>query len=438
MIKKVSEFLQKLIEAENEALKGQDIKHGPTIGEMYEGLTQEVLDKALPLKSPLDVTSGFIVDSDGHMSDELDCLVVSSEGEQIPYTSKRKYVTDDVVAVIQVKKNLYSADIKEGYENLLSVMKFQPTRSKRAVLLRDAFQSITRRPLPERDAVAALPFEIQMLYHSLVTELAAPARIIFGYNGFKSHARFRQSFVDYLSAQSDGQPKKGYGPASFPSLIVCGPYSLVKCNGMPFIGPLEDDNLWPFFCSASSNPIELILHIIWTKLVYNEKLAPSVFEDDLWLQSFARFLSTKCVQLPGGQKGWVYRVTNTSDDYLQEPNELKLWEPVFLDVAQFVIVNRLCSEEELSLSDPDLEEFVGKHGYSLDSFVDSLNRTGLAARNGNNLVLLTRDCTCVILPDGRFAAGENIAGQLMRWMNVYLNERRAQQDKSSVRGKPRR
>ncbi|NTV66953.1 MAG: hypothetical protein HGB06_04590 [Chlorobaculum sp.] len=427
MIKKVSELLQKLIIAENEALKKQNIKHAPTIGDMYEGLTQNVLDKALPVNSPLDVTSGFIVDNDGNMSGELDCLIVSSEGQKIPYTTKRKYATDDVVAVIQVKKNLYSADIKDGYENLLSVMKFKPARLRSAILFRDAFQSITRRPLPERYEVNSLPFEIQMLYHALFVEMVAPVRIILGYNGFKSHAGFRQSFVNYLSDQSDSQqPKKGYGPTSFPSLIVCGQYSLVKCNGMPFIGPIEQDNFWPFYCSTSSNPIELMLQVIWTKLVYDSKLEPSVFEDDVWRQSVARFLSAKCVQHHNGQQGWEFRVTNVTDEYLKDSENLKLWEPVFLDHSQFVIMNRLCAEGQLSLLEPDLDSFISNHGYSLESFVESLNTVGLAARYGNDLVLLTQNCVCVILPDGRFAAGENAAGQLTRWMNIYLADRNAQ------------
>ena len=422
MIKKVSDLLQKLIDKENDLLKGQKIKHGPTIGDMYEGLTQDVLDKALPPDSHLNVTGGFIVDQSGKISDELDCLIVTSEGEKIPCTTKRKYTIDDVVAVIQVKKSLYSEDIKSGYENLLSVMNFDATRPKRDALLRDAFQSITRRPLPQREEVPSLPIEIQMVYHALVTELISPARIILGYNGFKSHARFRQSFVDYLSSQSDGSPKKGFGPVHFPSLIVCGQFSLVKCNGMPFAGFLDQNDFWPFYCSASSNPIELILQVIWTKLVYDKKLSHTVFDDDVWLSSFARLLSVKHVQLDDGTLGWAYGVTTASDDDLHLPEQPSLWEPAFIDQAQQLVVTRLCANGEVDLLDPDLVSYLSTEGYTVEALVDSLNSVGLAARQNDRLLPLTRQCATVFLPDGRCAAGENIGGQLMKWMNIYLKK----------------
>jgi len=77
MICIVSEFLDRLREREHAALKKQNITHPPTIGDMYEGLTQNLLDQALPVSSEIDVTGGFITDGFGNLSDELDCMVVS-------------------------------------------------------------------------------------------------------------------------------------------------------------------------------------------------------------------------------------------------------------------------------------------------------------------------------------------------------------------------
>ena len=422
MIKTVSQLLDGFIKAENQALKKQNVSHRPTIGDMYEGLTKELLNKALPTSSDLNVTAGFIVDKNGEKSAELDCLLVDGKGEQIPYTDKFKYSIDDVVAVIQVKKNLYSTDIEEGYQNLNSFMKFEVSKPRRAVLLRDAFQTITRRPLPKSEDVDKLPIEIQMIYHGLVRELHVPARILLGYNGFKSLGNFRDSFVEYLSNQFKNGTTKGYGPISFPNLIICGDYSLVKCNGMPFIAPLEKDYYWPFYCSSAKAPIEILLQIIWTRLVYQEQMASSVFDDDVWLSSFARLLSARFVS-KGAQQGWEYQVTSATDLELQQPTDEKLWEPVFLDLPQFVVVTRLCKEENIDLTEPKLVLFLKEHGWDLDAMVKSLNTKGLAARDGNQLVLLTRGCSCVILPDGRYVAGENIANQLSKWVAIYIAKR---------------
>ncbi len=422
MIKTVAQLLEGFLKAENQALQKQKVDHRPTIGDMYEGLTKELLNKALPSSSDLNVTAGFIVDKDGTQSAELDCLLVTGKGEQVPYTDKFKYSIDDVVAVIQVKKNLYSADIEGGFQNLNSFMKFEVSKSKRAVLLRDAFQSITRRPLPKSEDVDKLPIEIQMIYHALVTELITPARILLGYNGFKSHSNFRDSFVEYLTKQHAKGSAMGYGPISFPNLIICGDYSLVKCNGMPFSAHLEADGGWPFYCSKGSKPVELLLEIIWTRLVYQDQLSPSVFYEDVWLSSFARYISAKFVT-KGEQQGWEYQITPASQTELKEPAESPLWEPVFLDLPQFVIINRLCHEEKIDLTVPSEVKYLEENGWQLDAFVSELNTAGLAARDGNNLVLLTRGCSCVMLPDGRYAAGENIAGQLFRWMKIYITQR---------------
>ena len=435
MIKTVADFLDCLREKENAALKQQDITHPPTISDMYEGLTHDLLNRAFPPSAGIDVTAGFITDNSGTLSDELDCMVVMGTGQEVPYTNKRKYVIDDVVAVVQVKKNLYSSDLRSGYGNLLSVTKFDPSRDRRAVLLRDAFQTTTRRPLPSREQLPSLPYEIQLIYQTLVMELVYPARIIFGYNGFKSQSALRRSFVDFLSAQMTTIPAQGFGVPSMPSLISCGRHSIVKANGMPFCSPMEEDGFWPVLGSTSTNPIELLLQVVWTRLVYDRKLPATLFDDDAFLQPMARFIDARPTRI-GDQGGWMYRVTNASPKVLEEEPEPSRWEPVIVDQTQFVILNRLCGEERIQLNDPDLANFLSAGGYTVGSFVQSLNNLGLAARDGDTLVLLTRGCTCAILPDGRFAVAENVAGQFTRWMMDFMKDRRKAQPSPPPYGSP--
>jgi hypothetical protein len=79
----------------------------------------EVLSASIPIELNLRVVSGFITNSDGELSDQIDCMLVQGEGERIPYTDDFKYNIDNVIAVIEVKKNLYSKEIESAYENLL-------------------------------------------------------------------------------------------------------------------------------------------------------------------------------------------------------------------------------------------------------------------------------------------------------------------------------
>jgi hypothetical protein len=415
MIHTVSEFLECLREQEHAVLKKQNIKHAPTIGDMYEGLTKDLLGRAIPVSSGIDVVSGFITDSFGNLSDELDCMVVLGKGTVVPYTNKKKYLVDDVVAVLQVKKNLYSSDLQSGYSNLASVNQFDPTRDRRITLLQDAFQTTTRRPLPSREELDSLPWEIQTIYHTLVMELVYPARIVFGYDGFKTLSTLRNSFVKFLEKNAEATPSK-FGLPVFPDLICCGKHCLVKNNGMPFCSPLMNDGFWPAFVSTTSNPIELMLEIIWTRLVYDKKISATVFDEDDYLPSMLRFIDA----IPARDKykaGWRYRVANFPDSFIDSPTPSSdRWEPVFLDQTQFIIINRLCVDGYIDITESGFERFVIDSGYTVESLINSLNKAGLCASVGDQIVLLTRGCSCAILPDGRFAAGENIAGQFNRWI----------------------
>ena len=63
MIRTVAELLRALQEAEIRQIEKAGIRHAPTSGEMYEGLTSSILDKAIPPEAGLRVVSGFILHS---------------------------------------------------------------------------------------------------------------------------------------------------------------------------------------------------------------------------------------------------------------------------------------------------------------------------------------------------------------------------------------
>jgi len=89
MIATVSDFLEQfrkyaLSKIEKEE---KDISHTPTIGNIYEGLTANILDRAifegLNLKI---VEKSFIYNDSGLMSLEFDSLLVIGDGQQISFT----------------------------------------------------------------------------------------------------------------------------------------------------------------------------------------------------------------------------------------------------------------------------------------------------------------------------------------------------------------
>jgi hypothetical protein len=60
MIRTVAEFLRALQEAGIRQIEKVGIRHAPTIGEMYEGPTSSILEKAIPSEAGPRVVSGFV------------------------------------------------------------------------------------------------------------------------------------------------------------------------------------------------------------------------------------------------------------------------------------------------------------------------------------------------------------------------------------------
>jgi hypothetical protein len=417
MVRDIAQFLKKLILKESSMLVKENVKHPGIIGQMYEGLTKDVLKRTIPPQLNLKIASGIIINEHGDQSKQIDCMVVEGDGEKIPHTDEYKYHIHDVLAVIEVKKNLYSSDLESSYNNLLSVLKIITPKDIRINLLRDSFRGITRRLLPDHDKVKDLPYHLEMIYHVLVAELLQPLRIVFGYNGFASELNLRKSFYNFLT---NNLFRKGFGPASFPHLIIGGKYTLVKLNGMPFSVPMEKD-YWEFYGSSKENPLIFLIELIFTRLTYLNDISIVGYGDDLKLENINRFLSAKYIT-KGSLSGWDYKASKSSKeglDYGLEPEE---WRPIKLDQSQFTIINELCKDGEIDLNDKSLQNFISNHGYTIDSFIDSLKKKNIATVENDKLVLLTDECLCCILPTDDFVAGENKSGRMTRWVEQFMKK----------------
>lgn len=89
LLQTLDEMPETFRRAEVRRLDEVDIKYAPTFGEMYECLTQDVLDCAVPLGLGLKVVRGFAIDGSGGTTGQLDCLLLRGEGIPVPYTASK-------------------------------------------------------------------------------------------------------------------------------------------------------------------------------------------------------------------------------------------------------------------------------------------------------------------------------------------------------------
>jgi hypothetical protein len=309
MIKRLSDILERLAAEEARMLDSYNLKHAPTIGMMYEGLTTNLLQFTLPSVLQLDVVSGFVTDDSGELSPQIDCMIVHGSGEQVPHTSVYKWHVRDVIATFEVKKSLYSAEITDAYGTLRAVMENWGRHAKTANTtfvesdrLLDTFAKITRVRLDDTAAVRSLPYSLQLIFHTLVIEWASPIRIALGYDGFASERNMANAFADILAANIGVH---GFGVMGMPQLCVSGEHSIVKMNGEPYLAALYADGWWPILAAARTNPLRLLLELLWSRLEHRFEIEMPWGQDgdDEELRPFLAVRGVK----RGAREGWDMR-----------------------------------------------------------------------------------------------------------------------------------
>jgi hypothetical protein len=415
MIKTVGQFLQALIEREAASLARQKIQHGPTIGAMYEGLTQSVLKRTLPINAPLSVVSGFAVGADGAKSRQLDCMVVVGDGTAIPYTNTFEYRIDQVLIVVEVKKALTQACFDEAFENLRSLRLKRFTELPFPYEVESAFERISGRPFPD-DVNTMTDLVLRQLLHQLVKDVESPVRILLGYEGYKTVGGLRRGIGEQL-ARLVG--KYGAGPSSLPDLVLTRKAAVVKANGFPYVGPMDDAGKWPVFVSvASESPALTFLEVVWTRLQGRVGGSSEIFGDDLAMASLVKL--AEYLYLPG--RGWEVMLLDTVPEKDLHAVEEE-WEPTFLSDPEHVLVTFLCRHKEIDMAAPP-------DGFDTDEVRDAIARLTsvrlIGAESDRPTVsrLLTTECAVAALPDGRVAAGENNSGRLRRWVEKFMSDRK--------------
>ncbi len=419
MIDNVAQILKGIMDEESKKLDIFKLKHAPTIGKMYEGLTSNILEKSIPINLNLQVVNGVIYNELGQMSGEIDCMLVKGNGEQIPYTQSYKWHIKNVVAVFEVKKTLYKNDLTDSFEHLRGVLynytsnidSLDNTQTFDASNALRAFAETTGVVAPSHDNIKQLPFEQEIIYHTLLVEQISPLRIVIGYNGYKSEYSLREAFSNFLS---DNLEVKGFGINSFPNLIISGDYSLVKMNGQPYSVPMQND-FWDFYTSSRVNPVLLILELLWTRLSINDDIG-NFWGEDLSNEIFAPFLSG-VIRKVNDKYGWEYKYKKIKKELLSTQPESSEWEPTYVSNTKFVIFERLCNGENEQIDNINLLNFLKEENENPDIFFQSLVQTGLVAIQNKKLELVTKQCQCVILPNGKYAVAENNSGRFTNWIN---------------------
>lgn len=384
MINKASELLEAFIKTETDKLKDMSMPHMPTLGNAYEEITKQGIDRnfVIPKHLNLQVVSGFISIGGDLQPQQIDCMLVHGKGIKYGLTNQYFYPIEQILCIFEVKKTLKKADFIDAFEHLKSIRKkhceyiekklrhggYEPNISSASY----TFSQITGKSAPEKySGIHNLSTEDGILFYTLVQESLTPLCIIQGYEGYTTEKGLRKVFIDIIEEKLKAGPS-GIGIPSFPNLVTSNQFCLIKNNGLPHIAK-QGDSTWVAVSSTRYNPARIILELIWSKIsFYFQRTMP--WEDGLETENLSPLLVAESV---GGENpGWVYRTIEPTEKKLRR-DEIIEWEPQKLTKYSVSASHIMAANGGYLALDKGLSSFLKeKFNVTLDQLKSDLVSTG--------------------------------------------------------------
>ncbi|MBW2594586.1 MAG: hypothetical protein JRC93_01165 [Deltaproteobacteria bacterium] len=419
IIKLASQIITEIIKFEKKKINEFEVQitHAPTIGKQYEGLTIKALDRVIPDDLNIKVISGFIKNSKNQLSGQIDCMICFGEGDLVPGTTDEYiYEIQKVIAVIEIKKNLFTNELEDSHQHLLEVngliCDHESIPAKHVDIIYTNFAKITGIFIKSRNDVKSLNDDfLEMIYHGLVSQFIMPLRIVIGYNGFSSEKSLRDKFASFISSN----PKtKGFGPFSLPDLVICGDNCLTKLNGEPYV-PIIENNFLEFFVSSTGHNLKILTEIIFSKL---KRYANFDFTEDDEQEPLKYFLGAKLIKAEEKME-WEYTYHSFDPEKLNLENNFTKWQPEFVSKEAHIVFSRLCKKP----IDID-SNFFNQAKKEAPDIQEQLLKTRFVAIHNNTIYLITYNLQCVILPTGEFIVADDNHGYLHKWLSEnYYNKK---------------
>lgn len=406
MISDVADLLKNLMSAEAALIEEQGIRHAPTIGAMHEGLTRDLLDRAIPPSLDLRVVQGFIEDGADYLSSQIDCMLVTGAGRKLPHVDAHVWHLSRVLAIIEVKKNLYGKDLESSflkqravYQAFCKYMHDASDQHVRLAPMLRGFAKLTGIHVPSYSEAKNLPDFERIIFHLMVNELVAPLRIIWGYEGYVDEFSLRSGMVGFLAENmGEGSGTPGFGAFSLPNLMVCRNNSILKLNGFPYLAPI-DKGWWHILCSNSENPLRILIELIWTRLENKFNVAlPG--DTNLRKERIAPLLKGKVRSLENGKWGWIYESVE-----IERANLTQLqaddWVPETVETHELVVLLGANERGFVDVTDGELVAWAVDQGTDLRSMVDGLVRKRVLAWQSDTIARpIYTSIRPVFAPDG--------------------------------------
>jgi hypothetical protein len=394
MITLASELLARFIDEEKRKLEMVEMPHMPTLGNAYEEITKQGIDKefVIPKSLNLRVVSGHIEVGGERLKNQIDCMLVEGEGIRYGLTNQYFYKIEQVLCIFEVKKTLtkydyidaidHLGDIRKkfaaDFENKLKDKTFEPKIS----LAGKAYAQITGKIAPNkyRDINNLTKFDA-LLFYTLVQEQNAPLSIVHGYGGYRTEQGLRAAFLDIIEERYNTS-NLGMGVPNMPALVISNDFCIIKGNGQPYIA-IQNGKSWAALLSTRHNPVRILLEIIWSKIASHFRVEMP-YGPDLDIEKVIPVLFAEPGEL-NGQYGWKYRCVDIKEKNLVR-DELASWEPSKIGPAEMSAINLMGFNGGYLELKPSLNDYLKKEfNKTQTEVIGNLIQTQIFAMEGQCL-----------------------------------------------------
>ena len=360
-------------------------RHPTLVGDIYEGITSELLKRTLFEHLDLKVVSGQVRLHNGELSNQMDCMIVKKTGRKIPFTDKFECEIDDVIAVIEVKKTLYKSELEDSLLKMQKITEgFDVEKTKNKIREEDIYRGyelLTGKTLDDIDLYTSNNIDknnfTSVLVNALLLDYSTPLRIVFGFDGYSNEKNLREGFSNILQTNSSIQ----MGPRMLPNLIICKESSLIKTNGIPYGLRTEKEmnNQFNGLASYSHNPVLVLLEILWSRLchVFFNQLDSNIFGDATKYENIVPLLIYSFEQHKGkyGFVGKLLKIKNIERKTLRSEGNLEK-ERINISIVANVVLTMLCSGKEVSILDQEFRKCCDREKVNLIELKKELLNTG--------------------------------------------------------------
>jgi hypothetical protein len=294
---------------------------------------------------------GKIKFHDGSYSDQIDCMVALGEGSQIGRSDHYAYALNDIIAVVEVKKTLTPARLKDslaGFKKIADRRLAEPFSDELAAastrMARDAFRAAFNRASPrDEGAVLGNPYTAadNFAYATIRMAASLPLFLVWGYSGYKSEKGFRQALFDVMFEKGKGNWETLIGR---PDYIIAGDLTYTKACGMPFVTSPVLPNSRVYAYTQNGLKVRTVLNLLWYRLCQR-------FKRDFMILSDGRIFAVNPI-VSWTQAGGAPEVTChlTSKQSLVTA-ELSPPLPRPISLEEFIVLSMIDCNSEIDITD---------------------------------------------------------------------------------------